>query len=99
VAVYEVMKRGMSIRPKGGNVTEDDLMVVLHDFGQRVMDTLNNQKVKPPEGEFHGTVILVVAPNGGPDSGLNPLGASLNYEKGNWTLSVQLVRAERLEPE
>lgn len=82
-----------------------DLMQVLYVFGSNVAEALNEAKVKPPEGDFFGGVIVMAAKNySGKKKRTAPLAGSLNYnkEQEKWLWTDQLEQgtaiAEDVEP-
>lgn len=76
---------------------EDDLKV-WHEFATAVADALNEAGVKGPEkGSGHVAALMAcVFPEGGPESGREPIGGSFNYVDGKWTVMTDMQTMQRI---
>lgn len=69
---------------------DKDTLQILHEFSSDVADALNKAGVKGGQPDSIKAVMLVVAQ----DEDTAPLGASLNFEDGEWTVFPQANLSE-----
>jgi len=76
-----------------------DIMLVLHKFGTKVVEALNENNVQPPQkidpGFFGGIIVMAVYDDSGRKRRRMPLAGSLNYDKETekWVWTEQLEQA------